>query len=128
MATKSTRRPAKKATTTKSKNDTTLDVSFEEDIPKISREGAGSRRSKYDDLLDKVREKAEKDATKSVAVLQFDSTGKATSRYTSIRDAASKREDAAHWTIATRSFDENDVRLYVKWNSEPQDTEDESDD
>jgi len=101
-----------------------LDVSFAEDIPKISREGAGNRKSKYDNLLDKVKGTAEQDESKSTAVMKFDKAGKATSRYTSIRDAVSKREDADHWTVAVRTFEEGDVRLYVKWNAEPQTDED----
>lgn len=100
-----------------------LDVTFEEDIPKISREG-GERRSKYDDLLDKVKERATKEGTKNpVAVLKFDSTGKATSRYTSVKDAVSKREDADHWTVAVRTHEDNDIRLYIKWSEEAQEEE-----
>jgi hypothetical protein len=117
---KSTRTPAKKAGTQKpAKKNSGLDVSFESDIPKISREGT-ERKSKYDTLLDKVRGVAEKDSDKCTAVLQFDASGKATSRYTSIKDAVAKREDADHWTVAVRTHADDDVRLYVKWNEDAQ--------
>ena len=95
-------------------------VTFEQDIPSITREGAGRRSSKYNDLLDKLRERAESGAEAAVAVLSFDKASLATSRYTSIRDAAQKRPDALHWTVVTRTFAEDDVRVYVKWNDEEQ--------
>lgn len=106
---------------------TKLDVTFEEEIPSITREG-GERRSKYDDLLDKIQERAQSNKKQKVATLKFDTQGKATSRYTSIKEAASKREDAAHWEVAVRTHGDDDVRVYIKWNEEPQesDTEDES--
>ena len=101
-------------------------VSFEDDIPSITREG-GKRGSKYDTLLDQIRERAESEPDKpAVASMTFDTQSKATSRYTSLRDAAAKREDAAHWTVATRRLDDEDIRVYVKWNAEPQVEEDES--
>src|SRR6056297_388955 len=97
------------------------EIQFEQEIPSITREGAGRKRSsKYNDLLDALRERAESGEEASVAVLSFDKASLATSRYTSIRDAASKREDALHWTVVTRTFSEDDVRVYVKWNDEEQ--------
>lgn len=95
-------------------------VKFEQDIPSITREGAGRRGSKYNELLDALKERAESGAENSVAVLSFEKASLATSRYTSIRDAAAKREDALHWEVVTRTFDENDVRVYVKWHDEAQ--------
>ena len=95
-------------------------VKFEQDIPSITREGAGRRGSKYNDLLDALRERAESGADKSVAALSFEKASLATSRYTSVRDAAAKREDAAHWEVVTRTFAEDDVRVYVKWHDEAQ--------
>ena len=99
-----------------------MDVKFENDIPTITREGAGRRGSKYGELLDKVKEQAQ-NGGKPVAFLSFEKQSLATSRYTSIRDAAQAREDADHWTVATRNMsteDEADIRVYVKWNDEPQ--------
>lgn len=100
---------------------TTTNVNFEDDIPSISRQG-GSRSSKYDTLLDKTKERAQKVKSKKVAFLTFESQGQATSRYTSIKSAVDKREDAAHWQIAVRNVETDDgteVRLYIKWNDEP---------
>ena len=97
-----------------------INVKFEQDIPSITREGAGRRGSKYNDLLDQLKERAESGADKSVAVLSFDKASLATSRYTSIRDAARGREDALHWEVVTRTFAEDDVRVYVKWHDEAQ--------
>lgn len=93
-----------------------VDVSFTEDIPKISREGS-ERKSKYDTLLDKVQERGEA-GKPSTAVLPFDTTGKATSRYTSIKEAIGKRENANRFEVATRTLDENDIRVYVKFLTE----------
>lgn len=97
---------------------TKMDVNFEDDIPTIKREG-GKRGSKYGELLDKIRDRAQKVKSKKVAVMVFDTQGKATSRYTSIKDAVSKREDEAHWSVAVRNV-EGEFRLYIKWHDEPQ--------
>ena len=116
------KKAAKKATTKKVvKKRQDVDVSFTEDIPKIQREGF-ERRSKYDELLDTIYERAQ-DGKPSTAVLTFDSTGKATSRYTSVKEAVSKREDADQWTVAVRTHAEDDVRLYVKWSADAEDDE-----
>ena len=116
---KAKKKAATKKAATKKTND--LNVNFAEDIPKISRDGAGNRGSKYNDLLDTVRERAESAPDKpSVAVLTFTKQGEATSRYTSIKSAVDKREDTAHWEVAVRRHGDDDVRLYVKWNDEPQ--------
>lgn len=96
-----------------------LEVSFEADIPKIVREG-GKRTSKYDELLDKVKDRAQTIKGKNkVAVLSFDEQGKATSRYTSIKDAVSRREDADKWKVAVRQGENEEgetvYNLYMKW-------------
>ena len=96
-----------------------MDVKFESDIPSITREGAGRRGSKYNELLDKVKEQAE-NGGKPVAFLSFEKQSLATSRYTSIRDAAGDRDDALHWEIATRNMGEGDIRVYVKYHDEAQ--------
>jgi hypothetical protein len=102
-----------------------MNVSFEADIPKIVREGS-ERKSKYDTLLDKVKAHATNPKTlenKRVAVLTFDGQGKATSRYTSIKEAVAKREDKDNWKVAVRTHAEDNYRLYIKWLNEVQETE-----
>lgn len=118
----STRTPAKKKTTKKNKG--LGQVTFADDIPKIERE-VTKRKSKYDTLLEKIQEVATKTPEKSVAVLKFDAQGKATSRYTSVKTAVEKREDAHQWTVAVRTHDEDDVRLYIKWDPEAEESDDE---
>lgn len=93
-------------------------VSFEDEIPTITREGAGRRSSKYGELLDTIKEKAQ-GGGKPVAHMSFPKASLATSRYTSVRDAAAKREDADHWTVVTRTMGDEDFRVYIKWNEEP---------
>lgn len=94
-------------------------VNFEDDIPSITREGAGRRGSKYNELLDGLKDKAQSGG-KSVAYLSFPKASLATSRYTSIRDAAKDRDDAAHWKVVTRTMGDEDHRVYVKWLTEPE--------
>jgi len=110
----------------------TLDVTFEQDIPKIVRDGV-ERTSKYDKLLDSIKERAGKIKGKNkVGVLTFDASGKATSRYTSLKTAVSKRDDAKEWKIAVRQAENEDgntvFNLYLKWDpSLAEETEDEED-
>lgn len=97
-----------------------LNVSFETDIPKIERQG-GKRGSKYQDLLDQIKERAQKIKGKNkVAVLSFDTQSEATSRYMSIRDAVKDREDWADWKVATRKAEDDDgnevINVYMEWN------------
>ena len=119
------KRPAKKAATKKAtkRAPSTTGVSFEESIPTIKREG-GTRRSKYDDLLNKIKEKAQSGTSKSVAVMSFETQSEVTGRYTSVKQAAKRRDDADHWTIVTRNVD-GEFRLYLEWNDEAQTSDDE---
>lgn len=101
---------------------TDLNVSFEQDIPKIERQGA-KRASKYQDLLDQVKERAQKIKGKNkVAVLSFDTQSEATSRYMSIRDAVKDREDWADWKVASRKTEDDEgnevINVYMEWNPE----------
>lgn len=91
-------------------------VSFTNEIPKISRTGAGKRGSKYNDLLDGIRERAEGSPDgPTVAVVTLGSQSEATSRYTSVKGAAQKREDAERWTLAVRQQDEGKFGLFIKF-------------
>ena len=118
------KRPAKKAATKQAKKvaPSTTEVSFEEAIPTIKREG-GTRKSKYDDLLNKIKEKAQTGTSKSVATMSFETQSEVTGRYTSVKQAAKRRDDADHWTVVTRNVD-GEFRLYVAWNDEAQTNDD----
>ena len=86
------------------------DVKFVDDIPKIAREGF-TRGSKYEELLDACVSNAGK-----AARMDFDSQGKASSRATSIKNAASNhsatKNDEGRFIVATRSNDD-DTEFYV---------------
>lgn len=83
-----------------------MDVTFTDDIPKIERQGF-ERSSKYDELLNACVENAGKAAKMTV-----DSQGAASSRATSIKNAASnheaERNDEGVFVVATRSGDSDD--------------------
>lgn len=102
---------AKKAT----KKKETPTVSFTDDIPTITREHSGTRKGKYDELLDNVKEAGEKDPKKRTAYLTLEKQNQATSRYLSLKNAVEKREDATHWMIAQRSVGEDEYRVYIQW-------------
>jgi hypothetical protein len=93
-------------------------VTFTNEIPKITREGSGPRKSKYNELLDAIRGRAESAPDKpTVAVVTLDSQSEATSRYTSVKGAASKRDDADNWTLAVRQQDGGKFGLFIKFDA-----------
>lgn len=110
------KKPAAKKETKKINDN--LGVSFESEIPKVTREGAGNRSSKYQTMLDGIKEHAKENPDERVAVLAFETQSKATSRYMSVRDATKKREDADHWEVVSRSMGDDDYRVYVKWHED----------
>lgn len=89
-------------------------VQFTDDIPKIEREGAGQRSSKYDELLDACVKNAGK-----AAKITVEKQGQASSRATSIRTAADnhdmERNEEGAFIVATRSGknDAGDDEFYV---------------
>lgn len=88
-----------------------LQVQFTDDIPKIEREGAGQRSSKYDELLEAcVKNKGK------AAKIQVDSQGQASSRSSSIRTAAERhsaeKNGEGAFIVATRSGEADD-EFYV---------------
>ena len=92
-----------------------LQVEFADDIPKIEREGAGQRSSKYDDLLDACVKNAGK-----AAKIQVSKQGQASSRASSIRTAAERHSNEQSgegaFIVATRSGDaEDEFYVYVKY-------------
>lgn len=94
---------------------TDLPVTFTDEIPKIEREGF-SRNSKYTPLLDACVEREGK-----AAKITVDSQGQASSRASSIREAAVKHpgetEGKGLFTVATRSGeDESEFYVYVQFN------------
>lgn len=98
-----------------------LPVTFTDEIPKIEREGF-SRNSKYTPLLDACVERVGKAAKVTV-----ESQGAASSRASSIREAAGKHpaeaEGKGNFTVATRSGEsDNEFHVYVQFNAA--DTED----
>lgn len=123
-ATKKTTATKTKAKATKAKaKDNGQDVTFTDDIPKVTREFGGSRTSKYDELLNTLVERAEAGES-STARMVFDSVGKATSRYQSIKTAIEKRDDDAFmFDVAQRTEGENERSVYVKYDpdAEPED-------
>lgn len=128
MATAKKGTTRKKATTKKASAKVTkatgTAVSFTDDIPKVTREYNGSRRSKYDDLLDKLIERNEAGKS-STARMVFETVGQSTSRYQSIKSAIERREDDAHlFTVAQRTEDEDRV-VYVKFDPDAEEPEDE---
>lgn len=99
-------------------------VGFVDDIPKVTREYNGSRSSKYDDLLNKLVDRANENK-KSTARMVFESVGQSTSRYQSIKTAIERREDDAFmFTVAQRTENEDRV-VYVKFDPKAEDPEDE---
>jgi len=90
-----------------------LDVTFTDDIPKIEREGF-TRNSKYNELLDACVQHSGK-----AAKLTVTSQGQASSRASSIRDAATKHsgetEDNGLFVVATRSSGEGVFDVYTKF-------------
>lgn len=130
MATRTTKKStAKKAATKKAapKKSTTngTDVTFTDDIPKVTREFGGNRRSKYDELLDTLVERSEAGKT-ATARMVFETVGQSTSRYQSIKGAIEKREDAHLFEVAQRTEGEDRV-VYTKYDpdAEEPETEDE---
>lgn len=120
-ATTAKKSTAKKATAKKS------DVTFTEDIPKVTRAFGGNRTSKYDELLDALVERANADK-KSTARMVFETVGQSTSRYQSIKGAIEKREDDAHmFEVAQRTEGEERV-VYVKFDPEAEEPEEEDTD
>lgn len=89
-----------------------LDVTFTDDIPKIEREGF-TRDSKYNQLLDACVERPGK-----AAKLTVESQGQASSRASSIRDAATKHDAETDgrgvFVVATRSNGES-FDVYTKF-------------
>ena len=89
-----------------------MDVKFTDDIPKIEREGF-TRSSKYNEILDAVVERAGK-----AAKLTVETQGQASSRASSIKQAAEKHEAQANgqgiFIVATRSEGE-EFHVYVKF-------------
>lgn len=98
-----------------------MDVTFTDDIPKIEREGF-TRESKYTPLLDECVKRPGK-----AARLTVETQGQASSRASSIKDAASKHDvvtsKTGHFEVATRSGDEEgEYHVFVKYNEgEPED-------
>lgn len=89
-----------------------MDVTFTDDIPKIERQGF-ERSSKYDELLNACVENAGK-----AAKITVDSQGAASSRATSIKNAASNHEAEQNgdgvFVVATRSGDsEDEYHIYT---------------
>lgn len=123
-----TKRTAAKKSTAK-KATTNTDVTFTDDIPKVTREFGGNRRSKYDELLDTLVERYEDDK-KATARMVFETVGQSTSRYQSIKGAIEKREDAHLFEVAQRTEGEDRV-VYTKYDAElpePEDEDTEEDD
>lgn len=92
-----------------------LQVQFTDDIPKIEREGAGKRSSKYDELLEACVQNAGK-----AAKIQVESQGQASSRASSIRTAAERHPNEQNgdgvFIVATRSGDgEDEFYVYTKY-------------
>lgn len=97
-----------------------LNISFETEIPKIERQGT-VRKSKYNDLLDQIKERAQKIKGKNkVASIDFTTQSEATSRYMSIRDAVKNREDWAEWKVASRKREDEEgneiITVFMEWN------------
>lgn len=91
-----------------------MNVTFTEDIPKIEREGF-TRGSKYTKVLDACVERPGK-----AARITVETQGQASSRASSIRDAASKHpaENGGRglFTVATRSGDsDSEFHVYCKF-------------
>lgn len=91
-----------------------MKVEFTDDIPKIERQGF-ERSSKYDELLDACVENAGKAAKMTV-----DSQGAASSRATSIKNAAeshsAEQNDEGVFIVATRSGEgEDEFNIYTKF-------------
>lgn len=89
-----------------------MDVQFTDDIPRIERQGQ-SRSSKYDDLLAACVENAGK-----AAKITVDKQGAASSRATSIKNAAASHEaeqnDDGVFIVATRSGEsEDEFHIYT---------------
>lgn len=89
-----------------------MDVTFTDDIPKIERQGF-ERSSKYDELLEACVQNELRAAKMTV-----DSQGAASSRATSIKNAASSHEaeknDEGVFVVATRSGDsEDEYHIYT---------------
>lgn len=122
-ATKS--RTATKKTTAKKATASKTDVTFTDDIPKVTRDGGGTRGSKYDDLLDMLVKRHDEGKT-ATARMAFDTVGSSTSRYQSIKTAIEKREDAHLFDVAQRneSTEDEEVRaVYVKYDPEAEEPE-----
>jgi len=91
-----------------------IPVTFTDDIPKIEREGAGRRSSKYDDLLNACVKNVGR-----AAKITVDKQGQASSRASSIRTAAERHEAEVNgdgvFIVATRSGGEDEFNVYVKY-------------
>lgn len=99
-----------------------VSVTFTDDIPKIERTG-GSRKSKYDELIEACVENAGK-----AARIEVDSQGQASSRASSIRTAAERHPNVksgeGHFKVATRSGEgEDEFYVYVQYNEGPEEEE-----
>lgn len=104
-----------------------LDVTFTDEIPKIEREGF-TRESKYTPLLDACAERPGK-----AGRLTVETQGQASSRASSIKDAADKHDKVTsgegHFVVATRSGDsENEYNVFVQYVEGPAPSDDEDSD
>lgn len=122
MATKKATKSKSTTKTTKAKAKVTRpngqEVTFTSAIPKVTRQGSGNRQSKYDELLNDLVERHENDQS-ATARVEFDTVGKATSRYQSIKSAIEKRDEDSHlFVVAQRDESDEDAErraVYVQY-------------
>lgn len=129
MATKTAKSKSTKTKATKAKSNGQK-VTFTDDIPAVTRQGGGNRSSKYDELLEQLVEARTTKRKTPTARMEFDSVGKSTSRYQSIKSAIEKREDSHLFVVAQRDESDEDAEVravYVKYDPTlPESDEDES--